>query len=105
MRDRRQFLENLLAFGRFKVDRYGLLAGVDGDERDAHKFRICFHIRAKAPGEISVFGMLDLDDLGSQENELEAAKGACEDVGYVQHADIMEWKRHLFYPVEIEIES
>ncbi len=66
---------------------------------------IHFHIRAQAPGEISVFRVLDLDDFGSQQNELKAAERACEDVGYVQHADTMEWKRHLFYPVVIEIES
>ena len=58
-------------------------------------FRIHFHIRAQAPGEISVFRMLDLDDLGPQQNELKAAERSCQDVGYVQHADTMEWKRHL----------
>ena len=95
VRDRRKFLENLFAFRRFKVDGYGLLACVHCDERNAHQFRIHFRIRAQTPGEISVFRMLDLDDFGSQEYELKAAERSSKDVGYVQHADTMEWKRHI----------
>src|SRR4029077_6324426 len=97
VRNRREFLENLFAFGRFEVDGDGLLACVDGYERDAHQLRIPFRIGAKAAGEISVFRMLDLDDLGSQQDELKAAERPCQDVGYIQHADTMEWKRHLSF--------
>jgi hypothetical protein len=43
--------------------------------------------------------MLDFDDFGSEQNELKAAERSCQDVGYVQHADSMEWKRHLSFPV------
>src|SRR5579863_341252 len=99
MRNGREFLENFFAFRRLEVDRYGLLASIDGYERDAHQFRIDFHVRALAPGEISVFRMLDLDDFGSQQNQLKAAERPSQDVGYVQHADTMEWKRHRSHPI------
>jgi hypothetical protein len=76
-----------------------VLACVDGYERNAHQFRIHFYIRAQAPGEIAVLRMLDFDNFGPQQNELKAAERSCQDVGYVQHADSMEWKRHLSFPV------
>src|ERR1700688_940873 len=49
--------------------------------------------------------MFDFDDLGAQENELKTAERPCQDVGNVQHADTIEWKRHLSYPVAQRMRS
>ena len=64
---------------------------------------IRFRIRAKLPSQIAPYRMLDLDDLGAQEHELKAAKRSGQDVGYVQHADTMEWKSHPSHPFALQI--
>src|SRR6185369_8696996 len=99
----REFLENLFAFGRFEVDRYGLFSGVDCHERGAHQRVVLFDTGAQATGKIAVFGMLDLDHLGTEKHKLKAAEWAGQDVGYVQHADCMEWKSHT--PITLRLFS
>ncbi len=67
----RQSLEDLLALGALGVEAHGLLVAVLGEETRAHQLLVVVGDDAEFAGQVPVLGILDLDDLGAQERQVQ----------------------------------
>ena len=78
-----------------EIDRDGALAGVLGQEGDAHEAPVQLGVGTELACQVSTVAGLDLDDVGAHVGELVAREGTGKDVGQIEHANAAKGVGHV----------